>query len=221
MTLPRYAASSRRLSAMAVVGLLLAGCGSSSVTVSPDFPTPLVEPLPLRVGLILDDELRQFEHFEELPRQSSWTIRLGDANVAFLTPIFETMFAETTSVTEASFAQALGGLDGVIRPKVDVFEFEVPFGRDSAEEFVEVWIQYSVELYDRSGELIIEWPVSGYGKAAISRGREQTLNRAATIAMRDAGAAIITRFTQQPQVSDWVVERTNDSTLSVGAQLAN
>lgn len=201
--------------------LCAAGCASSAVTVSADFPTPLIEPLPLRVGLILDDELSQYEHFEDLPRQSTWTIRLGGANVALLAPLFDTMFVETRSVTESGFAQALGSLDGVIRPTLEAFEFEVPVGADRNEQFVEVWMQYNLELYDRNGELVINWPVSGYGKAALNRSREHTVSQATTIAMRDVGAAILTRFMEQPQVTFWLEEMRNDSALSAGTQLVN
>lgn len=222
MTLLRSAGHRlRRYLAITAAGFCAAGCASSSVTVSPNFPTPLIEPLPLRIGLILDDELRQYEHFEELPRQASWTIRLGDANIAFLAPLFDQMFRETSSVTESGFAQALGSLDGVIRPTLEAFEFEVPTSTDGNEQFVEVWMQYNLELYDRNGELVIDWPVSGYGKAAMGRSRERSLSDAATIAMRDVGAAILTRFTQQPQVTYWLEEIRNDSALSAGASLVN
>ncbi len=222
MTLLRSAGPKlRRYLAITAAGLCAAGCATSAVTVSPDFPTPLIEPLPLRVGLILDDELRQYEHFEQLPRQASWTIRLGDANVAFLAPLFDTMFAETRSVTETTFAQALGSLDGVIRPTLEAFEFEVPVSTDRNEQFVEVWMQYNLELYDRNGELVIDWPVSGYGKAAMSRSRERSVSQATTIAMRDVGAAILTRFLEQPQVTFWFEEMRNDSALSAGTQLVN
>ena len=42
----------------------LVGC-ASSVVVQSDFPTPLVEPLPVRVGLIFGEELRDFQHHED------------------------------------------------------------------------------------------------------------------------------------------------------------
>lgn len=210
----------RKLLCAAAAGLCAAGC-ASSVTVDTDFPVPLVEPLPVRVGLVLDDELQQFEHFEEIPRQAKWTIHLGGANIAMLRPLFNTMFRETREVSESGFAQALSELDGIIRPTLQAFEFEVPTAGNRRDQFVEVWMQYNLELYDPSGELVIDWPVSGYGKAALSRNRERSLNRAAMVAMRDVGAAISTRFAQQPQVSYWLEERQNEAAVSVGARRNN
>jgi hypothetical protein len=220
MTQPRYAGRtwSRRLLITAAV-LCASGCGTS-VTISTDFPPPLIEPLPVRVGLLLDDELQQFEHYEAIPRQSKWTIRLGNANVAFLTPLFENMFIATEHVTESTLAQALRNLDGVIRPSLQAFEFEVPSSANRRDQFVEVWMQYNLELFGPNGELVIDWPVSGYGRTALSRGAERSVNRAATIAMRDVGAAITTRFAQQPQVTHWLEERRNEAALPVGARLA-
>lgn len=192
----------------------LSGC-ASHVMVDAQFPRPLVEPLPVRVGLIFDDELYQFVHAEELPRQSMWTIELGDANVAMLAPLFESMFMETRTVADFSGDPAeLAGLDGVLRPALEKFEFDVPMGE--RDEFVEVWMQYRLMLYTPGGDLIAEWPVSGYGKAELDGGREEVLHRAAVVAMREVGAAISTEFAQQPQVSYWIEESQNATARSVG-----
>ena len=79
--------------------MLVAGC-SSSVIVESNFPTPLIEPLPVTHGRHLPDELYNFIYSEDIPDQSTWTIALGDANVAMLEPLFNSMFEETRTVTE-------------------------------------------------------------------------------------------------------------------------
>ena len=79
------------------LGLALAGC-ASAVVVESDFPTPLVETLPLAVGLYYEPELKDFIHAEALPRSSTWTIDLGDANVAMLQPVYDAMFASTREI---------------------------------------------------------------------------------------------------------------------------
>lgn len=204
----------------AVAGALMAGC-AASVTVDADFPRPLVEPLPVRVGLIFDEELQQFEHYEEIPRSSRWTIQLGQANVAMLTPLFETMFLETHAISDAALAQAdASQLDGLLRPSLEAFEFDIPTG-NRRDQFVEVWVQYQLALYEPSGELVVEWPVSGYGKAEYGRSRERALNRAATVAMREVGAAISTQFARQPQVSYWLQERAHEGALPADSRLNN
>jgi hypothetical protein len=180
---------------------LLFGCGSSQVIVESSFPKPLIEPLPLSMGVIIPDELYNFIYTEDIPDQSLWTIALGDANVAMLEPLFRGMFRETTDVDAVPQA-ADTALDGVIEPKLDKFEFDVPVGE--RDEFVEVWMQYQITVYEPGGATVLQWPVSGYGKSELVRDPEDAVQRAAIVAMREAGATIATKFSQQPQIKDWL-----------------
>ena len=59
-----------------------------------DFPQPLVNRLPVRMGLILDDELLDYVHYEELPRQAAYTIQIGEANELMLVQLFQSMFTD-------------------------------------------------------------------------------------------------------------------------------
>ena len=184
----------------------LAGC-AQSVLVESDFPTPLVDPLPVRIGFIVDPTIREFQHYEEIPQAATWTIELGDSSLTMLQPLFQTMFADVQIVEDLPVATVNGApLDGVIRPVLERFEFDVPLA--TRDEFVEVWLQYQINLYEPNGDLIVEWPVTGYGKAELRRAnREESVGRAAVIAMREVGAAIATQFADQPQVSYWLEER--------------
>lgn len=189
----------------ALGGAWLTGC-ASSVVVETEFPTPLVEPLPVRVGLMFSEELRDFLHYEEIPQQSAWTIDLGDANIAMLEPLFESMFEQTFEVQAMPLGPAQrGNLDGVLRASLNKFEFDVPIGDD--DKFVEVWMQYQLNLYEPGGDLVAEWQVSGYGKAEMGGRKADSVNRAAVVAMREVGATISTKFAEQPQVGFWLQER--------------
>lgn len=197
---------------LAAASAWLAGC-ASQVVVEADFPTPLVEPLPVRMGLVFPPELYNFIHSEAIPQQSTWTIDLGDANVAMLEPLFETMFSETRDLSDVTLEPSrVSGLDGVLRTALEKFEFDVPIGE--RDEFVEVWMQYRLSLYEPDGDLVTEWPVSGYGKAELDGKREQAVQRAAIVAMREVGATISTKFAEQPDVNYWLQERGNASTLA-------
>lgn len=201
-----------------ILPVALAGC-SSSVVVEAKFPTPLVEALPVSVGLIFDEELRDFIHAETIPQQSTWTIDLGDANVAMLEPLYTTMFAKTRDVSGLPIDPSeTAGLDGVLRSTLEKFEFDVPFGE--RDQFVEVWMQYRLYLYKPDGEVIADWPVTGYGKAELERNREAAVQRAAVVAMREAGATISTQFADQPDVSYWLEERRN-AALAVDSRVNN
>ena len=193
-------------STVAVLGLAcLAGC-ASQVEVDSRFPAPLVEQLPVTIGVVLDEALTEYEHHEEIPDQITWTIRLGAANREMLEQLLGTIF-RTVAVDAIPTVDTESEFDGVIKPELEKFEFEVPVrGRDT---FAEVWMQYRLKLYEPDGDLIVDWPVSGYGKSEIMRDREGSLTEAAIVALREVGAAIATQFPTQPEVEYWLRERQN------------
>jgi hypothetical protein len=206
-----------RLLAVATAALL-AGCGGSEVIVESTFPRPLVEPLPVSMGVVIPDELYNFIYTEDIPDQSLWTIALGDANVAMLGPLFEGMFQQTRDIDSLALAAGDRTLDGVIEPKLEKFEFDVPQGE--RDEFVEVWLQYEITVYEPDGATVIEWPVSGYGKSELLRDAEDAVQRAAVVAMREAGATIATKFSEQPQIKEWLGGIANAAAITVGPQAA-
>lgn len=208
-----------RLRVLAVLaGTCLTSCGGSEVIVESTFPTPLIEPLPVRMGVIIPDELYNFIYTEDIPDQSLWTIALGDANVAMLGPLFEGMFRETRDIESLARAAGDASLDGIIEPKLEKFEFDVPTGE--RDEFVEVWLQYQITVYEPGGGTIIQWPVSGYGKSELIRDPEDAVQRAAIIAMREAGATISTKFSEQPQVRQWLGGIGHGAPVTIGPQAA-
>jgi hypothetical protein len=217
MSLLPVVRSRLRLLAVAA-GTCLAGCGGSQVIVESTFPRPLIDPLPVSMGVIIPDELYNFIYTEDIPDQSLWTIALGDANVAMLAPLFEGMFRETRELESLARAAGDPSLDGIIEPRLEKFEFDVPTGE--RDEFVEVWLQYQITVYEPGGGTIIQWPVSGYGKSELLRDAEDAVQRAAIVAMREAGATISTKFSEQPQVREWLGGIGHGEPVTVGPQAA-
>lgn len=188
--------------------VVLAGC-ASAVVVESEFPTPVVESLPLAVGLFYEPELRDFIHAEALPRSSTWTIDLGDANLAMLGPLYDAMFASTLEVNTLPPSDSdAASVDAILSSALNRFEFDVP--RTTRDQFVEVWLEYRLELRDPGGTVLIDWLVPGYGKAEIDGSRETAVHRAAIVAMREAGAKISTEFLAQPAVQEWLDEKFNE-----------
>jgi hypothetical protein len=202
----------------AAAAACLAGCGGSEVIVESTFPRPLIEPLPVSMGIVIPDELYNFIYTEDIPDQSLWTIALGDANVAMLEPLFEGMFQQTRDLDSLALAAGDTTLDGVIEPKLEKFEFDVPQGE--RDEFVEVWLQYQITVYEPDGATVIQWPVSGYGKSELLRDAEDAVQRAAIVAMREAGATISTKFIEQPQIKEWLGGKGHAEPITVGPQAA-
>ena len=204
---------------IALAAAVLGGC-ASSVVVESDFPVPLVEQLPVTMGLFFEPELRDFIHAETLPPRAPWTIDLGDANMALLEPIFNSMFSDTRNVEAMPLnGVSTTGVDAIIRSTLERFEFDIPFGE--RDEFVEVWMQYRFFVHEPDGNVIAEWPVTGYGKSELARNQEDAVRRAAIVAMREAGATISTQFTQQPEINYWLQEREHAENLSVRVRSPN
>jgi len=197
-------------------GAVLAGC-SSSVIVESKFPSPLVEALPVKMGILIPEELYNYIYTEEIRDESLWTIALGDANVAMFKPLFAKMFQETHNVDRVPVADQTS-LDGVLKPTIEKFEFDIPINEKN--KFVEVWIQYQLTLFEPDGNTVVTWPVSGYGKHELGHSKEDAVQRAAITAMREVGAAIATKFAQQPQVKNWLAEKQHGSTTGVGVATA-
>ncbi len=199
--------------AMLIVLVLTAGCSSTGlVDVDSSFPAPLVESLPLRAGVFFPEELRAFTHSETIPQHSQWQFELGKASVELFNPVFSALFDQVIVLEQLPAGDQAANLDLIVAPQLERFEFDIPRNRDI--KFVEVWLQYRLYVYTPDGTPIAEWPVTGYGKSQASGSMPRdSLHDATVRAMREAGATISIRFASQPDVRDWLQEKSNAKTI--------
>jgi hypothetical protein len=176
---------------------LTAGCGGS-VTIEDAFPQPLVERLPLRVALDFPPSLLNYTHTETVEGGGEWTLRLGPASERMLDVAFNGMFLTTRRVESAASAAAeMPDLDATISVAIEGVEISLP--QQSGTDQYAVWIRYTLDVYDRDGELLHRWPVSAYGqsrKEGLSGAK--SMRRAVLLALRDAEAEIVVGFAEQP-----------------------
>ncbi len=179
-----------------ILPLVLGACSSQKLALSqPTLPEPLIDEIPLRVGVRYSPEMSDFTHHEELLANQEWTVALGDANKQLYRQIFASMFSEVLELEAGSDPDALG-VDLVIHPSVEAFEFALP--QQSRTEAYTVWIRYRLTVFDKTGEELASWPVNAYGKAAADRFEgTKAIQRAASLAMRDAAALVTMRFAQE------------------------
>lgn len=196
-------------SGLTVLVLLTGGC-TSSVTVSGEFPPPLIEPLPLRVALYYPPELADYVYSESSEADMEWTLRLGSANVRMFDAVFRALFTSTQQVTSVATASAeLPGLDAIISPSVDTLEISLP--SQSRTDQYAVWIRYNLDVHAPDGQLVVRWPVSAYGQSdSGGLTGEKPMERAALLAMRDAEATIAVEFAQQPKIRETLLKETRD-----------
>lgn len=187
----------------ALIGILfaglLSGCGSGVAFQAPTIPAPLVEQIPMSVGLRMPNNFEHFVHQEKVFGREEWTIDLGRSNAALFEQLFNHMFAGVKVLSESDDPQLLP-LDALIETSIEAFEFSTP--EQSNTDAFAVWIRYRIKVYDREGEFLSEWPVSAYGKSqTTTMAKSQALQRAAVLAMRDAAALMIMKFDEETQIS--------------------
>ena len=194
-----------RLAALGVLVALLAGCGGATVAVPTEFPVPLVERVPVTMGVHLAPELRKFVHKEKLKNSGDWSINLGDAQEPMFNNLLTGMFAGLRFVKNP---QSPGSeVDAVLVPSITEVQFSIP--TQTRSDYFEVWIRYNFKLLSNDGQAFAEWDLTAYGKANQRnygglQGSQPALQAAALAACRDAMAFFTVQFRGVPPVKDWL-----------------
>ena len=182
-----------------VLAGLLAGCGANVKLPPPTIPVPLLEQIEMTVGLRMPANFEHFVHEESIYGSKEWSIDLGRSNAALFEQLFAYMFSNVIVLGREDDPQLMG-LDAVIEPSIDAFEFSTP--EQSNTEAFAVWIRYRLKVYDSEGDMTSNWPVAAYGKSqTTTMGGSSALQRAAVLAMRDAAALMIMKFDNVTRIS--------------------
>lgn len=193
---PRRAPLHQALNALlpAAALLLLAACGGVQVRPDPELPRALLEPMPARVGLVLDEELRTYVH-EETRGGSGWKVELGPGHEELFREIFASSFATPQVFNDGAAARAAGNLQGIFRPRIEQFSFAT--ADETGGEYWAVTIRYAIAITGTSGEAVDTLSLTGYGSARGGRSGN-ALTRATRAAMRDAAAKFLVQMPTQP-----------------------
>jgi hypothetical protein len=197
-----------RLAITLLFAACLAACGSSQVIVSPilDLPTPLVEPVPVQIGVYYSQSFRNFVYDESKDSQGvdDTSIHLGNAQISMFDRVFAAYFSRVQVLERGEPASKRAGLDAVLVPQVVDVEYSVP--RTSKAKIYEVWIKYQFDLLAPDGTTIATWTMPVYGKTptALLKSNDEAINLASMMALRDSGAAFITGFSEVPEVAQWL-----------------
>ena len=190
--------------------LLLAGCaGGGSVAVPQQFPVPLVEKLPLPMGIYLDEALTSYVHKEAIEGQGEWSIDLGSAQRPMFDALLRGLFIGHRFVASATAANP--AVAGILAPSVEELQFTTP--KQTRSEYHEVWIRYRFQLHDNQGNALGEWELTAYGKSHQQNHgmASNSLQAAALDACRDAMADFALRFARVPVVQAWLAKELEDA----------
>ena len=201
--------------------LLGAGCGSKQVIVEGNFPSPLLDPLPLTLGVIYPTAFAEHEFFDEAKgrAESDWLVKTGAAQVQFWDTLFDGMFASVVHIRDwETVERHRADIDGVLIPAIGELQYTVPTHTNV--KIYEIWMRYEFRLVDISAihqqedgaltfnpdERLAVWPITAYGKTptAFLQTDEEAVNLAAVVALRDAGAHFVTTFGATPDIALWL-----------------
>ena len=191
--------------------IALCACGPTKVVVDGDFPAPLMEPLPLTLGVWYEEDFANHEFFDEAKgrNESSWVVQTGAAQVEMWDILLDGMFENLVHMKgRPEPGQMNPSVDAVLIPHVEELQYTIPTHTNV--KVYEIWMRYRFELVTVAGDPIAEWTMTAYGKTptAFLRSNQAAVNLAAVVALRDAGANFATSFNRVPEIQEWM--RTRD-----------
>jgi hypothetical protein len=187
-------AVARRTGVLAAAALLLAACGGAQVRPMPGLPEPLLRPMPARVGLVLDADLRDYLH-EETRGGGSWKVQLGPGHEELFRTMMKASFADVAEFQTAEAARAATGLQTIFRPYIEQYSFAT--AQETGGQYWAVTIRYRIGIAAPGGESIDTLTLTGYGSTRGGRAAN-ALTRATRAAMRDAAAKFLVQMPRQP-----------------------
>ncbi len=200
ISVPKFIASALML-------VLLSACGANQGVVKGQFPPPLVNELPLTLGVWYAEDFRNHEFFDEAKSrgESDWIVKTGAAQVQMWDTLLGGMFSELVDMKAAPGEESMNQVvNAVLIPHVAELQYAIP--AQTHVKVYEIWMRYRFELVTMRGDPIAEWTMTAYGKTptAFLQSDEAAVNLAAVMALRDAGANFALNFTRVPEVSDWL-----------------
>ncbi len=198
-----------RLKILLCIAVLISftGC-KSTLTVQGKFPTPVVNKLPYTLGIIYDNDFKDYQYTEKDAKREEWEIDVGEAQLKLFNTVLPAMFADVVNVPDIKNKHK-ASIDIFFKPRVDELQYNIP--AETKRNMFEVWIKYNMKVYDNQGRLLADWILTAYGKTptAFMQSQETALNEAMVIALRDAGAGLTLRFRQIPEIKYWLKTHAN------------
>jgi len=185
------------------------GCTSTRLPVMPvTLPEhPLVERLPLAVGLSITPQFRSYEHIEEWtgPVRHPWRLLLGPASTSVFQQALSAMFDHVEPLAvEPSSAVGLDQLDAILEPTIE--DAHLSFTADL--KTARFRIRYRVTLRTVSGQAIASWTAFGAAEdeQSMLELRPTVVARIVMRALRAAAAEILVGLHRQPDLMRWLVD---------------
>ena len=173
----------------------LAACGDVEVAAESQMPPPLIDPLPITVGIHYSEDYSKYAHSEER-WGVKWRAELGPYHVRMAESLFHAAFRETVAVKDLKALPANPPYVAIIEPRIEQYSFITP--KDTGANYYAVTIKYRLNVLAPTGETADSLTFTGYGSFK-SGGMSTTspMVSATKAAMRDAAAKFLVQFPEQ------------------------
>ena len=169
--------------------------------------------MPMSVGIFYDEEFRNHKIQNDTPKYSNLVsdsdILTGLASVELFDRLFSDMFVTTVLVEEKSGGhEGRKHLDAIAQPKL--LYLGTNWNEEGMTMIESVSVRYSVTIYDTDGAQIRSWTVQGDGRTSQMTGLS-SLEDAAALAMRDAGARLMVAIYGDPIIKKCLASASDTS----------
>ena len=184
--------------------MLLMSCSTHVVVIS-DHPPALIEKLPYKIGLVLDSAFTDYSFTREKDDEKI-IISLGESQSELFDQIFSSMFQKLSIFSTKPLSSEMLS-DLYVSVTVEDLQLSLPY--ETSVNVFEIWIQYKLQISDSQHSNICGWTISSYGRTQTRflESQEKALNQATNAALRDAGVQIATRFSQVPEVQEYLEKK--------------
>ena len=183
----------------------IVACAPSDLVIEGSVPVPMIKKIPVQISVYYPDAFLNFVHTETSEEIGDWQIDLGKQNSDFFRSLFGSMFDEAVAIEKWGGDASDGPItntQAVLVPRIKKYGFLTPFV--SGLGFYSASIEYELTLYDVRGAAILSWTVVGYGKSEGKVfAKEEAVEQATLLAIRDAGARIAIEFDKQKAFESW------------------
>ena len=128
-----------------------------------------------------------------------YEIAIGKSQSAGFERLLGAMFERVVPVASPDAGAATDpAIRGVLEPVLEDFAFVTP--QDTGDTLYAVTLRYRINAYNPAGQPVDSWTFTGYGaqpEGALPGAGSGPLQKAAAIAMRDAGAKLAVEFREQ------------------------
>jgi hypothetical protein len=125
-----------------------------------NYPQPLIEPLPINVGVYYGNDFRTYKTIQENYFADGWAriskIQLGGANIALFDYILSHIFNNVTSIQHFPIEpENSKNIDLILEPTI----IDYIYGESESADYVT--IKYRINFYSPDGLQISTWSISG------------------------------------------------------------